>query len=460
MQFSIDKPTIRVINFKPKGWVIVAGDDITEPIIGYSFENFFDENNLPPQLAYLLEAYAKQLTDDRVKKATEIPVEISLKWLKLKESPEKFKEKSSLTLNTKSGRATRWRLEKDVSLHTPTWGQRNFYNDLCPLDSSVNPIYDGRTPTGCVATAMVQIMRYHSWPQTGAGTHGYSSNYGWEFANFGATTYNWANTPTGIVDTANNDVATAMRHAGVSANMNYGSQGSGIPYGFSIVDNVFRDNFRYWLPNEVRKSDYSDIYEWYQMIKTDLRQGFPVYYVGVNTTSTPHTAHTFIIDGFDVDGNDFEINWGWNGSANGMYHLSDLNGYGNGQFAILGIKPNNNVYRDPYENDNSWQRSSYMATNGINSRKNGHSINPSNDQDWINFYNDTRRTITIETLNSSGDTRMWLYNKDGDQVAYNDDGGSGYLSKINMTLDGGTYYIKVDEYGNNNVIPSYDIRIH
>ena len=71
------------------------------------------------------------------------------------------------------------------------------------------------------------------------------------------------------------------------------------------------------------------------------------------------------------------------------------------------------------------------------------------------------KTIMIKdfTINSSGDTRMWLYNKYGNQIAYNDDGGTNYLSKITQTLDSGTYYIKIDEYGNNNIISSYDIRI-
>ena len=448
-QFSVDNPTMRLIKLEPKGWVLVAGDDRVEPIIGYSLESNFDENNLPIQLEEMLESFAKNIKLKRKNSKIKTDSSILEEWEQLTKELSEYK--ATLSLLSKSNttqKSSYWRLEKDVDLNTPTWYQKVFYNALMPTPGN----FDGHAPTGCVATAMAEIMRFNSWPNIGQGTNSYTPpNYPSQaqFANFGATTYNWGSMPLTSLSSHNNAVATIMHHAGVSVNMNYSAGSSGA---FSAdVSNALENHFRYQTYGYQARSDYSDIYEWYQMIKTDLRQGFPVYYRGI--------GHGFILDGFDVDGMEFQVNWGWNGSSNGMYRLTNLNGYNNGQHAVLGIKPNNANFRDGYENDNSWQTSTSMKVGGTITRQNNHSIDPANDTDWINFWNPAHQSVTIETLNSSGDTRMWLYNKQGNQIAYNDDGGTGYLSKITQTLDSGTYYIKIDEYGNNNIISSYDIRI-
>lgn len=452
-QFSVDEPTMRLIKLEPKGWVLISGDDMVEPIIGYSLESSFDENSLPIQLEEMLESFAKNIKKKRANPKIKTDSSILKEWEELKKELSEYKE--TLSLLSKSNTTQKrsyWRLEKDVDLNTPTWSQGRFYNILTPTPGNFN----GHAPTGCVATAMAELMRFNSWPNIGQGTNGYTpSNYPSQpqFVNFGETTYNWGSMPLNSLTSNNNAVATIMHHAGVSVNMNYNSGSSGA---FSAnVSNALENHFRYQTYGYQARGDYANIYEWYQMIKTDLRQGFPVYY----RARTDSAGHGFILDGFDVDGNEFQVNWGWNGSSNGMYRLTNLNGYNNSQHAVLGIKPNNTNFRDGYENDNSWQTSTTMSVDGTITRQNNHSIDPANDTDWINFWNPTNQSVTIETLNSSGDTRMWLYNKYGNQIAYNDDGGTNYLSKITQTLASGTYYIKIDEYGNNDIISSYDIRI-
>lgn len=474
IDFKDEEPLLSLVQLKPQGWVIVSGDDIANPIIGYSLESTFDEDNLPPQLEAMLEIFAEEINTESKKTDIAIPLETSLAWEKLKMDTTEY----SVTYpyedkNVKSARATTtWRLTKDVTLNTPTWWQANYYNDQCPQDNDVESFNDSRTPTGCVATAMSEIMRYHSWPTTGMGSHSYQSDYGTETANFGNTTYNWNTMPLGRLTSTNDAIATIMYHTGVSVNMKYGTNVSSA-YS-SAVPGALRTYFSYQTYGRFSKSSFSNVYEWYQMIKTDLRQGFPVYYDGVHkgvdeNGKKQEYGHAFVIDGFDVDGNLFHINWGANGSSgsssDGMYRLYALNYDSNNQYnynqtAILGIKPNNSTYRDPYEKDNTWQTSSYMTINGVNSRKNGHSISPKSDRDWINFYNDATRTITIETMNSPyGDTTLTLYNQYGQYVASDDDGGSGLLSKITKTLSSGTYYIEVESYENEETVSSYDIEI-
>ena len=451
-QFSVDNPTMRLIKLEPKGWVLVAGDDMVEPIIGYSLESNFDENDLPIQLKKMLELFAKNIKLKRKNPKIKMDSSILKEWKQLKKDLDEYK--ATLSLLSKSNKTQEsgyWELAKNVDLNTPTWGQGRFYNPLTPTPGNVN----GHAPTGCVATAMAEIMRFNSWPNRGQGTGRYTPPHypaKPQFVNFGATTYNWRSMPLNSLRSPNNAVATIMHDAGVSVNMRYTPRSSGSN---SVrAHHALVDHFRYQTNGRHSRSKYSNIYEWYAMIKTDLRQGFPVYYAGYSTG-----GHAFVLDGFDVDGNEFQVNWGWNGFANGMYRLTNLHGFNTGQHAILGIKPKNANFRDRYENDNSPKTSTHMSINGTVRRQNNHSINPANDTDWINFRNPTTQSVTIEILNSKGDTRMWLYTKDGKQIAYNDDGGTRHLSKIKTKLSPGTYYIKIDEYGKNDIISSYDVRI-
>jgi hypothetical protein len=111
---------------------------------------------------------------------------------------------------------------------------------------------------------------------------------------------------------------------------------------------------------------------------------------------------------------------------------------------------------DAYEPDDS---SGTAKTINVNAPQT-HSIIPAIDQDWVKFTLASTSNITLETSGASGDTRLWLYNSGLGQIAYNDDGGAGLFSLITQTnLDPGTYYVKIDEYGNNNEISSYTISL-
>ena len=114
------------------------------------------------------------------------------------------------------------------------------YNALCPYDS----IYKSHTLTGCVATAMAQVMKYWNYPTKGIGTHSYTppTKYlGVQTVNFGNTSYQWNLMPDTL--SANdapatiNAVATLMYHCGVSVDMDYGVNGSGA----LVINNT--DNF-------------------------------------------------------------------------------------------------------------------------------------------------------------------------------------------------------------------------
>jgi len=110
-------------------------------------------------------------------------------------------------------------------------------------------------------------------------------------------------------------------------------------------------------------------------------------------------------------------------------------------------------YTDDYEPDNSMTEAKEIEFDVQQT----HSISPIGDQDWMLFTLDSTKLVKIETSGPSGDTRMWLKDDVGNTIEYNDDGGSGWFSLITRELDAGTYYIQIDEYGNNNEIATYYI---
>lgn len=464
--------TMYRIRFEPKGWVLVAADDIADPILAYSFEDTADDKmELPPQVKWMVSEYDIQIREARKKGIHKSKQDSEKHWKRYKKEPQQFiqEENNNVITSTSPGIAVTsvgWGSLTDYedNLVKTTWGQGQYYNAFCPYDSQSSNDY--HAVTGCVATAMAQIMRFHMWPMIGNSSYSYIDNdefyphcppaYGSQSANFGATYYYFAYMPEGSLISYNNFVAQLMYHVGVSVNMDYGRIASAT-WG-ERIPSAIQNYFHYWTDSFSYRSNYSDD-EWGMKIRQNLRQGFPVYYQGEDEVNG---AHAFVITGFEAEGMKYYyMNFGWNGYSDGWYRLSSITpfvyNFSTAHAAIFHIKPNNSTYRDRYEPDNSaGDQTSYLS---MNHTQVGHSIDPANDIDWIVTYNNVAGNVTFETLNTSGDTRMWLYDFQGQLIAYNDNYGNGGLSKITVYLATGRYFIKIDENGNNNVIPSYTVRI-
>jgi hypothetical protein len=113
---------------------------------------------------------------------------------------------------------------------------------------------------------------------------------------------------------------------------------------------------------------------------------------------------------------------------------------------------------DSFEDDDS----SGQANNINDGDQQTHSICPSGDEDWVKFTLAAESAVQIETSGPSGDTTMSLYDSGISELEFNDDGGAGLFSLIDRTcgvdaLPAGNYYVKIAEFGNNNVISSYDV---
>lgn len=335
-----------------KGFVIVAADDKSTPVLGYSTESAFPATELSPELSYWLDGYKKQISYAIAHQRVPLP-SITQKW-------------QDLALEAEGPVAAR---PTGVAPMLETnWNQAPYYNQLCPTN----------TPSGCVATAMAQIMKFWDNPTTGTGSHSYSSSTlgGTLSANFGATTYDWTNMPnvltSGSSATQKTAIATLMFHCGVAVEMDYNTGGSGaqvidMGIGWPCAENALKNNFGYKTSiTGYKRNDFSDT-QWHKMLKFEIDNGRPLLYVGFGDVG----GHAFDFDGYD-DNDFFHINWGWGGLSNGYFIVDDLSpsalgiggGGGNfnyGQQALVMIQPAGSILPDnpvtpdfpnPFENIN------------------------------------------------------------------------------------------------------------
>lgn len=208
------------------------------------------------------------------------------------------------------------------------WNQDTPYNLLCPKVGSLTHGY-----TGCVATAMSQILKYYNYPSTSKGSGGYSTVVGNDTIVRLATintTYKWNNmsntyTNNSATTPANIAVAELMRDAGYGANMEYGTTGSAA----TNIDatKAFANNFTYnpYSLKYLMKELYTDD-EWAQIIYNEIKNKRPILYGGSTKTNE---GHAFVFDGINTDGN-VDVNWGWGGACDGWYDIFDLTPIGLG----------------------------------------------------------------------------------------------------------------------------------
>jgi hypothetical protein len=325
------------------GFVVVAADDASLPILGYSLLGHFIKSNQSPEQQYFMEEYTKQI--------------IYIKTNNLQPSA-KIISKWNAYYNNQINFAT----STSVSplLGNLQWAQTTPYNTLCPSNS----------PTGCVATAMAQIMEKWNYPSHGTGViPSYTSqtnSYNIPSINLDATTYNWSNMPNQLDNNSSsaqiNAIATLMYHCGVSVQMDYTPSTSGS----WIVSNdqngthshsaeiAFKTYFNYNISSIIgtERNNFSSS-NWIILLKNELDNDRPILYGGWGTIASQPAAHAWVCDGYDAN-NFFHMNWGWGGAWNngpnndgGFWNLDNLyfpNGTGTDnlnltQQALIGIQP-------------------------------------------------------------------------------------------------------------------------
>ncbi|OQX76922.1 MAG: hypothetical protein B6D61_08025 [Bacteroidetes bacterium 4484_249] len=358
---------IYAFNFENYGYILIAAEDAIEPILGYNFTSQYSEENLPHNFRGVLNEYSEHiayLRDNNIEASNDI----SAQWASFYTfNPEQFTPKDG---------------SKDVDpLLTCTWDQGVPFNYLCPEDAA-GP--GGHVLTGCVATAMAQIMMYWRYPEQGEGTSSYYCYpYGTLTANHGETTYDWD----GMLDNpsqTNIPVALINFHAGVSVNMDYGPESSGA-YSTN-VDNALRDHFRYSNSCSYKERNSYALSTWKTMVEDLLNDNCPVYYSGFSNDG----GHAFVLDGFRSSDDKYHFNFGWGGYMNGWFLITDAGGFTSGQGMVDNIIPDDPDY--PYG-----CTTGIVKTNMIGSIEDGSGpqenydqnangswlINPQNEQDSV-----------------------------------------------------------------------------
>ena len=289
-----NEPVYYAFNVNEKeGFVIISADDIAKPCIGYSFEGPFVADNLAPSFKYWMSGFCNQIAEAVSRKAT-ASIEVTQEWAKLlTENPVIVKSKSI------------------QPLILTNWNQGSPYNDLCPVDAA-GP--GGHVYVGCVATAMIQVMKYYNYPDVGVGTHTHYSDYGNLTVNYASQNYVWENMPN---NSSNNEIAKLGYHGSVALNMGYSPSGSGAQA--NDIPTVLASHFKYSNNGDyIEKNNYTNL-EWENLIKDQIDNKWPIVYCGFENGGG---GHAWNCDGYT--GSDFHMNWGWGGSANGFFTLDNL----------------------------------------------------------------------------------------------------------------------------------------
>lgn len=387
-----------------EGFVIVAANDVATPILGYSKEGSIDLDNLPIQLQDLLNAYSEEINSavDNHLQATD---SVRLLWENFQNAPQ-----------------SRTAVAVVNALISTQWDQYPRYNNKCPSDASLS-YFGGHPTTGCVATAMAQIMKYWEYPKKGSGNKTYNSQrYGSLSANFAITEYDWANMPLKLTSstsaTQNDAVATLMYHCGVAVEMEYNQKGDGssgayaIDYGYggASAEKALKTYFGYANSIIGKQSRLMTSTAWTNMLKTELDNQRPILYAGRNPNGG---GHAFICDGYDSSDR-FHFNWGWGGSANGFYSLTALTpsseNFSDNQQAVIGIKPVDGS--GPAKNYDLYMNTNLTATGTTGS---------SSTTNLYNYGNTLSFTAKIENNGTgifNGNFKVGVFTNDGEFIAW------------------------------------------
>ncbi|MDR0604908.1 MAG: C10 family peptidase, partial [Bacteroidales bacterium] len=301
------------------GFVVISGEKKAVPILAYSYESNYDAEHVIPPVQMWMNSYHKQLLALRQDATQQQSISVSKAWKELQTPPKIHK-------NTPP---------PPTPLLTSKWGQGELYNFYCPKDEESTS--NKRAVTGCVATAMAQLMYYFRYPEKGTGENSYKHDiYDTLSADFSQTTYNYNAM---LDDPQEKNLAASLLtyHCGIAVNMNYGAHASSAlsataaralkkHFGYSPKTQlVHRQGSNDWDTSYIPwDSSYS---KWDSLIIDNLDRRIPLYYAGTDTAE--YVGHAFVCDAYQVDSNGnyfYHFNFGWDGHQDGYFYTNPLLG--------------------------------------------------------------------------------------------------------------------------------------
>ena len=314
-----------VFNCDGGGYVIVAGDDRAEEILGYG-SGYFDMNNLPDNVAWWMNHYKEQM--------------------------EYLLAHPKLQVQTLSQQMLGKLTASDVpAMLTCKWDQAAPFYNQCPI-YNYNP--NIHCLTGAVATAMAQVMYYWKYPAELPALDAYEieNNSSIIVEELPGITLDWDN----MRDDYSSSYTTLQADA-VAWLMRYCSQAVQTQYStrFSYADKVnIRDamiNFGYSTDATIKYRDDYDATDWHAMMQAELEAGRPILYGGMALNNNIYEDHTFVVDGYNASSNKYHVNFGWSGMYNSFFALDAFIVYDNysaggytfnlNQMMFIGVYPDN-----------------------------------------------------------------------------------------------------------------------
>lgn len=298
-----------IINYEGGGFVILAGDKRSEPILAFSETNEFnlESDYFPSGLVAWLYSSKENIENIRDKNG-KISQQNQKQWNDLQEGSADII--SCRNIKPEEPDCAPYTIQKGPFLAT-TWGQGCGYNSQTP-SMSCGPC--GHAWTGCVATAMAQVMKYYQYP----------------------TSYSWSNMPNSY---GTSTTALLMRDIGNAVNMDYGCNGSSADTQDEVASS-FKNDFGY---SSASYSDYN-----YQTVESELNYNRPVILRGGRNTGwwmfgQYSDGHAWVCDGYlqYIDpcwGSilKFHMNWGWGDSSTGTSY--------NGWYSFNNFNPGDNTF--------------------------------------------------------------------------------------------------------------------
>ena len=323
---TLSKPTLDVYN-DGKQFAIVSRDDRFPAVLAYGMGNF-DIEKAPDNVKWWFEAVQRSM-DKAIKQNTPRRADVAYTPV--------------------------------APMMTTKWGQDSPYNNMCPRESGdEHDTESPRSPSGCVATAMAQIMNYQQYPASVKFTGRCYLNGGEEVYDEREiqSTYSWpyliaygSYLPDGYTSSADvqhqdynfsqaKSIATLLRDCGYAANMSYTQDGSGasvVNAGIAFIESLKYplQSVKYW-----DRMFFSDK-EWMDLLQAEMMNGCPVLYGGFNSDISG--GHAFVLHGMDAEGKMY-VNWGWYGAYDGYYAIdlltpSESDDFSYWQDVITGIRP-------------------------------------------------------------------------------------------------------------------------
>lgn len=388
LKMTEETPAYYCVNLQ-EGFVLISAFKNTFPALAYSFDGKFQITEKEENISAWLAQYERQIcyaqennieATDRVKQA----------W-------EKYSDPEFLK-NYRVGK-----LRSVEPMLVSKWDQGTYYNGQCPADPNG---VSGHCVTGCVATALGQLLYYFRFPQSGTGSYSYEHpDYGTISANFEEADYDY-NQMMNQLNAPNPETAELIFHLGVACDMVYGPQSSGM-YNHKAAY-ALKSFFRFSPETQYVYRDSTSM-DWDSLLVTHLDQKIPLYYAGWSVPNI--NGHAFICDGYQGE-NFYHFNWGWSGSNDGYFYTGELTPGGNNfnlaQELIINAFPDtiNNPYPTFCDGSKTFTFKQGTFTDGsfpVYDYQNGADcqwlIDPQNEQDSV-----TNITLSFQRFDTENDT--------------------------------------------------------